>query len=133
MLTNILLLLISVIMTVIFGMIIAHIKKIKSHGIHVEGIIFDIQQSSVEGGIHSISLFPIVRFLMIKKQWITKPGKIGMISGFYKKGAKVRIIYQEDNPDKFLINDRITQIVPVLLYVLAPSLMVISVIRLIRI
>ncbi|HTN37357.1 MAG TPA: DUF3592 domain-containing protein [Arachidicoccus sp.] len=108
-------------------------NKIKSNGIKTDGIIFDTVNSIDVANNYARSNHPIVRFLTKENQWITQKSKIGVFPGIYKTGKKVQIIYQEEDPNKFFINDYITQAVPWIMIAAAIILIIISIIYLIRI
>jgi uncharacterized protein DUF3592 len=84
-------------------------RIIKKKGVQVDGIIFDLEPSS-SGSIRTT--YPVVRFLTKEQEWITLTSKIGVVPGVYKKGAKVSIIYEPENPQNFLINSKFTTTVP---------------------
>jgi hypothetical protein len=90
-------------------------KKIKKTGIEVEGVIFDTELFS-NPGASSIS-FPIVRFVTEDKLWITKASGIGVIPGTYKKGKKIKIVYEKALPENFYIKDWMTDSIPVIMII----------------
>jgi hypothetical protein len=133
MFTSLISLFIAFALILIAGKMILNIRKINKNGINAEGIIFDLHQSIDIENNYATSVYPIVRFLTKNKEWITKPTNIGVFPGIYKQGKAVQIVYQENNPNNFYIKDRITQIIPFLMLMVALFLIIISIIRLISI
>lgn len=102
-------------------------KLISKEGVEVEGIIFGFEQSSSTGT--SVS-YPIVRFLTLEKEWITQITTIGITFGFYKKGEKIKIIYQKKNPKKFYIKNKKTFMVPFTIIIIALIFIILEVLKL---
>lgn len=101
----------------------------ESKGIHVEGIIYDMEKSI---GTENVS-YPIVRFLTLDNIWITQTSKVSSILGFPKKGDKVTVIYQKGDPHNFIVKHRLSFLVPVILFSIAIILMILAIARLLHI
>jgi hypothetical protein len=56
--------------------------------------------------------YPIVRFKTDSGEWITELHNIGLFPGLYKKGAKVIIQYDPQNPKSFTIVSTRSFLVP---------------------
>lgn len=77
------------------------ISKLKRSGLEAEGIIFDLSS----GGRESNDTV-VVRFVTKDNVWITKePSTYFSQSGLnlIRKGDKVKVFYNPDNPDDFVI------------------------------
>jgi hypothetical protein len=77
---------------------VSHIKK---NGRAIDGIIFDFQNNPN----FSINYkYPVVRFLTIENQWFTERSNFAGFNGVYKKGQKIKIVYEKNNPKNFYID-----------------------------
>ena len=56
--------------------------------------------------------YPVVKFLTPENEWITKPSKLSVIPGIYKKGKEVNIKYEINHPNNFFIKDKYTYLIP---------------------
>ena len=81
-------------------------------GVETEGIVYDTENTTFNNSAIS---FPVIRFITHKSEWITETYKIGGFPGFYKQGKKVKIVYLPDEPKKFIIISKLTQLVPLLI------------------
>ena len=79
-------------------------NKIKKTGLITEGIVFELSNDSSS----SFNVrYPVIRFLTLNEQWITEAANIGISPGFYKKGQKVTVIYDPNDPKQFIIDSKI--------------------------
>ena len=117
--TGIILIVISLFIILMAVRILLDVRRISNHGWEAKGIIFNLEQSV---GTDNIISCPIVRFLTKEDNWITKPGKIGVIPGIYKKGKAVTVIYQNDNPNNFFIKNKLTFLIPITMLCIALAL-----------
>jgi hypothetical protein len=65
----------------------------------VEGVVFDYESQTTEG--YSFAN-PIIRFVTKDGLWITKAADIGVPKFFLKKGSKVSVLYNRNNPQEFV-------------------------------
>jgi hypothetical protein len=107
-----------------------NIKNIAKNGEQVEGIVFDTVE---DDNPKSQAKYPIIRFVTSKKEWITEQYNISTLPGFLKKGQKVIIVYNPDNPKEFFVKSAITSIAPVLASALAIIILAIGVYKLLHI
>ena len=105
-------------------------KNIAKNGEQVEGVVFDIVQDT---NPQSQAKFPVIRFVTSQKEWITEQYNISTLPGFLKKGQKLIIIYNPDNPKEFFVKSRINSIVPVLLFIFGIIILSIGVIKLLHV
>lgn len=71
-----------------------------------EGIVFDIERTLMRGSTDnnmSKSDKLIIRFVTKDMQWITEKLEDGYIPGTFKKGEKLKIRYNKNNPTDFII------------------------------
>lgn len=79
-------------------------NKIKKTGLITEGIVFELlNDASSSFNVRH----PVIRFLTLNEQWITETANIGLSPGFYKKGQKVTVIYDPNDPKQFIIDSKI--------------------------
>jgi hypothetical protein len=53
-----------------------------------------------------------VRFVTTEGQWITKSTDIGLSTSFFKEGEKIKVKYNPDNPDDFIITSSLFKWIP---------------------
>ena len=104
--------------------------KFAKKGIEVEGVIFDIAPSN---NVDSRAYYPLIRFVTAKKEWITEEYGISTMLGGFKKGQKVTVIYNSDNPKEFFVKSPITSLVPIIVLILAIIILAIGVYKLLHI
>ncbi len=91
-------------------------KNLSGKGIEAEGVVFDI----VEGDTtRSLGRYPVIRFLTSQKEWITQEYNIGISPNLFKKGQKVSVLYNPDDPKEFIIKSASTTVVPIVAIILA--------------
>jgi len=105
-------------------------KKIAKNGTQTEGVVFDIVASN---NINSQAKYPLIRFVTAKKEWITEQYNISTLPGLFKKGQKVIVVYNPDNPKEFFVKSTITSIAPILAIALAIIILAIGVYKLLHI
>ena len=93
-------------------------------GIRTEGIIFDLQRE-VDSDINLE--YPVIRFKIDSGEWITEPHNIGLSPGLYKKGAKVVIQYDSQNPKSFTIVSTFSFLVPALIALISLAVLIMSI------
>ncbi|MEO5594179.1 MAG: DUF3592 domain-containing protein [Chitinophagaceae bacterium] len=72
-------------------------KQLLENGIEAEGEVLDI----VGDKIKNPSGYPIIRFATKEMEWITEQYKVSI--PFNKKGQKVTVLYNADNPKQFIV------------------------------
>ena len=71
------------------------ISEMKKIGVEVEGVVYDNNQ-----------YHPTIRFATKKNEWITKEAQVSFsLMGFLgpKKGSKVKVYYDPNNPKNFVL------------------------------
>lgn len=91
------------------------LDKMKQNGVLVEGIIFSFDGSSSYSGNDS---GPVIRFVTKEGVWVTKEYSEGISHSFMKSGQKVRVIYDPDNPENFVVSSTTPKWLPYLLLVI---------------
>ncbi len=92
---------IGIIGLLIGGKHLTRYDRLRKEGRETEGIVFDIESSnSYNENSNSTTYYPIVRFVTDKQDWITEKSEI---SGFYKPGDRVTVVYNPNNPRDFTI------------------------------
>ncbi|MCR8560498.1 DUF3592 domain-containing protein [Mucilaginibacter sp. BJC16-A38] len=88
-------------------------KKILVTGKRVEGVVFDMENtsdmtsisfdndSSGRNGLH----YPIIRYVTLEKEWVTKKYSIGSNPSPYNIGDTVNIVYDTNDIEHFIIDD----------------------------
>lgn len=98
------------------------VKRIAKNGIQTEGVVFDTVQSS---NIESMAKYPIIRFVTLEKEWITETYNISTVPGLLKKGQKITVIYNPDNPKEFFVKSVVTSLAPV--FTIAMAIIILSI------
>lgn len=87
------------------------VKRLNTNGIAVEGIVFDLVVS--DGASN-----PVIRFLTTEELWITETYDIGTLPTHFKRGQKVNVVYNPEDPRDFILrSDEATSYVPIILLV----------------
>jgi hypothetical protein len=88
-------------------------KKMLVTGKRVEGVVFDMENtmditsiafddgSSAGNRLH----YPIIRYVTLEKEWVTKKYSIGSNPSPYNIGDTVKIIYDTNDIEHFIIDD----------------------------
>jgi len=126
--TSIVFLIIGLVLLVVSLNTLFHFRRISKIGTPTEGIIFDTENST---NVDTRCNYPIVRFNTSSNEWITQTYKTGLFPGFYKKGAKVKIIYDPNKPTDFFIKASHTFYIPLLLALLSIPLLAWGILNLI--
>ena len=74
-------------------------KKLLKDGVQVEGEVFDVLGDSSKDS----SGRPVIRFVTKEQVLITEQYKISI--PFSKKGQKVILVYNADNPKEFIVKE----------------------------
>ena len=84
---------------IIFGLVQQQKKKkLLRDGIETEGEIFD-----VVGGNKNATGNPVIKFITKEQVWVTEKYKINV--ALDKKGRKVKLKYDADNPKRFIVKE----------------------------
>ena len=86
-------------------------KSLLQSGQKTEGIIFDQESSSFD---NNVSDKVTVRFVTEKQEWITKEINQGFaisFTGQYKKGGRITIFYDKENPNDFCVDNKQSEII----------------------
>jgi len=122
--TNIILIGIGVVFLIIIIFSYLNISKIAKVGVKTEGVVYDLESSD---NSNSLISYPIIRFLTIENEWITKTYKIGVFPGFYKKGEKVTVLYNPKDPRHFTIKSSYSYLIPLIVGIIGFSLIVLGI------
>jgi hypothetical protein len=83
-------------------------NTIRKTGITTQGIVYDLLHDQNT----SFNLrYPIIRFTTLSEEWITETANIGMFPGFYKKGQKVTVVYNQQNPKQFIVDSKANKLI----------------------
>lgn len=88
---------IAVIILVVGVVQLVQYNRLRRTGTEAEGVVFDVETDTQNG---ATSYYPVIRFVTDKQEWITKKATV---SGVYKPGDKVTVVYHPDNPSEFFI------------------------------
>ncbi|PWK79345.1 uncharacterized protein DUF3592 [Mucilaginibacter oryzae] len=86
-------------------------------GIKVEGIVFSIEYEPGSQG-YSGQYYPVIRYVANNGEWITKKYTLGSNPSTFKEGESVTVFYDPENPSTFMLNDKLSKIVPWLVLIL---------------
>ena len=85
---------------IIFGLVQQQKKKkLLQDGIETEGEIFDIVGDSSKNASGN----PVIKFATKEQVWVTEKYKISV--PFAKKGRKVKLVYDAENPKRFIVKE----------------------------
>ena len=79
-------------------------KNLRTDGIRTEGIVVDLEiEMKKYPDSDERPPTPVVRFVTTWGEWITEKYSFGYT--YYKKGQKVEIVYNANNPREFFLKD----------------------------
>ena len=78
-------------------------RKLLKNGVKVEGIVFELDRSMDNKG--SVMYYPIIRFVTLEKEWVTKRLEIGTRPSAYREGEKVKVIYDPEDIEHFILDN----------------------------
>jgi len=87
-------------------------KKILAKGVKVEGVVFDIEKNwDMDAGDTSSTTqyYPVIRYVTTEKEWVTKKYEVTGGLNLYKVSDKVTVVYDPDEIEHFIIDDRETK------------------------
>jgi hypothetical protein len=77
-------------------------RKLLKIGIKVEGVVFKIEEEQDKRGI---SYYPVIRYVTLEKEWITKKYNTGTNPPAYKEGDTVNVIYDPIDKEHFIVDN----------------------------
>jgi hypothetical protein len=105
-------------------------EKLLKTGFKVEGVVFDIEKSwSVIDGVvddgvsgRNFNYYPIIRYVTLEKEWVTKKYEIGTNPSTYNIGDKVTVIYDAMDIEHFIIDNYQTKLAGLIFIVVGVTL-----------
>lgn len=89
-------------------------RRILSKGIRVDGVILQVIN---DGNSTSPTYYPVVKFYTEQDEQVTEKYKLWGNKWTYKEGEQVKVIYDQLNPGKFLLDDPRSKVLsPVFIY-----------------
>lgn len=98
-------------------------KRLLKKGIKVEGVVFSVEVT-VSGSSLTKTYYPVIRYLTLQNEWITKRYNIGSKPSLYKEGDKVIVIYDPTDTSVFTLNDTISKIAPIIFILIGVALLI---------
>jgi len=119
---------VSVVLIVTALYLLMKMTRLAKTGIKAEGVVFDLEISDSNSNMGTLGKvrYPVIRFLTSDNKWITETYKLGSTAGLYKKGAKITVIYNPENPREFSIDNRSSRILLVVLACVGAGLLLIG-------
>ncbi|MFC0517822.1 DUF3592 domain-containing protein [Mucilaginibacter angelicae] len=115
---------IGAVLTLVGAIMYDRRKKLMKTGIQVEGIVFSIEHevsSNDSMGLY----YPVIRYLTLQNEWITKKYDIGISgSSAYKEGDSVVVIYDPNENSVFTLNDTTSKIIPLVFLLIGGAMLV---------
>lgn len=105
-------------------------SRLRKTGLKTEGIVYDL---SKEPGSSLNFCYPIIRFTTLSQEWITETANVGMFPGFYKKGQKVIVIYDQNSPKKFILDSKTNNFIILLFLIVGIFITALGIYLLIRV
>ena len=100
----------GVVFLAIAFLFIVKLQKMKRNGIKTEGIIVDIEVRK-----NSRNPYPVIRFQTIGNIEITRVPDFYSLPGYPRRGDKVKVIYNPDDPNDFIVESNPIRVVIFLL------------------
>jgi hypothetical protein len=97
-------------------------QRLINNGRRVKAAIYDIEQ-----GDGDALYYPVIRFITVNDEWITKRYYKGRPYGSYIKGKLVTVIYNKTHPENFVIDDMQLQLTGSILTVIGVITIVLSI------
>jgi hypothetical protein len=84
-------------------------SSLRKKGVRAQGVVFDVEDQIKFNTQSATSRlrYPTIRFLTDKDEWIMERSKIG---GTFKTGQKVVVIYDPEDPRRFMIESKTVNI-----------------------
>ncbi|AYL94999.1 DUF3592 domain-containing protein [Mucilaginibacter celer] len=80
-------------------------------GIKVEGTVFSIEYEPYSRG-NGGQYYPVIRYVTNTGEWITKKHTLGSNPSAFTEGESVTVFYDPEKPSTFILNDKLSKIVP---------------------
>jgi Protein of unknown function (DUF3592) len=100
MISIVILILVGIAFVVISFILKGRKERLIQTGIPVEGIVFDFAPGNNNDSAHE---YPIIRFVTLREEWITKVYHVRYPKSILKEGQKVAVYYNPDNPSDFVL------------------------------
>lgn len=85
-------------------------RKLLKNGAKVEGIVFSLEEEWGVGKERSKLYYPVIRFVTIEKEWVTKRYGTGTNPTAYNEGDRVIVIYDKVDNEHFIIDNITTKL-----------------------
>ena len=112
------LLIVSIFVLSIAMKIILQNNKLRKEGIKSSGVIISKEVDTLTHNTNNVS-YPQIKFLTADNEWIIATSKIGTLPFLYKIGQKVSVIYQKENPNNFIVNERFIYSIPIAMIIIS--------------
>ena len=86
-------------------------RKLLKTGFKVEGVVFSLEEEWGVGRERSKLYYPVIRFVTIEKEWVTKRYEIGTNPSAYNEGDRVTVIYDKADNEHFIIDNITTKLI----------------------
>jgi hypothetical protein len=85
-------------------------RKLLKTGAKVEGVVFSMEEEWGVGRERSKLYYPVIRYVTIEKEWVTKRYEIGTSPPAYNEGDRVTVIYDKVDNEHFIIDNITTKL-----------------------
>lgn len=86
-------------------------RKLLKTGAKVEGVVFSLEKVRGSGkGYYTYDYFPVIRYVTLEKEWVTKRYDIGTNSSAYNEGDRVIVIYDKADIEHYIIDNITTKL-----------------------
>lgn len=99
-------------------------RKLLKNGAKVEGIVFSLEEEWGVGKERSKLYYPVIRFVTIEKEWVTKRYGIGTNPAAYNEGDRVIVIYDKVDNEHFIIDNITTKLLGPVCIIIGVLLMI---------
>lgn len=98
-------------------------SKLLKNGFKVDGVVFSLEEEWGIGLKRSKLYYPVIRFVTIEKEWVTKRYGIGTYPSAYTEGDKVIVIYDKADNEHFILDNTVTKLLGPLCIIIGILLM----------
>jgi len=98
--------------------------KLLKTGAKAEGVVFSLEEEWGVGRERSKLYYPVIRFVTLEKEWVTKRYDIGTNPSAYNEGDRVTVIYDKADIEHFIIDNITTKLLGPVCIIIGVLLMI---------
>ncbi|WP_419698852.1 DUF3592 domain-containing protein [Mucilaginibacter sp. NFX135] len=98
-------------------------RKLLKTGAKVDGVVFSVEEEWGVGTRRSRLYYPVIRYVTIEKEWVTKRYEVGTYPPAYNEGDHVTVIYDLADIEHYIIDNITTKLLGPVFIILGILLM----------